>query len=87
MLFALLVLLESYRQPSAHAFLTFDHSAIDTPSPAHSHLFLTMKDGTTLAFDLARRNLSPYKIPNAWAQHQDRLRRSGVPGKEIGGRT
>ncbi len=44
-------------------------------------LFMTMRDGNTLAYDLARRNLSPYKIPNVWQMHEDRLRRSGVPGR------
>lgn len=54
---------------------------VHTPSPAQSHILITMRDGNTLAYDLVRRNLSPYKIPNCWAQYEERLRRSGVPGR------
>lgn len=40
-----------------------------------------MQDGQTLFYDLARRNLSPYKIPNCWAAYEEKLRRSGVLGR------
>ena len=45
-----------------------------------SKLFFTLKDGITLAYDLLRYNLSPYKIPNVWHAHEERMRRSGIPG-------
>ena len=61
-------------------------SAVDLPSPSTSHLLVTLKDGTTLFLDLARKcNLSPYRIPNVWSMHEDRLRRSGMPApKRLG---
>ena len=56
-------------------------TAIDIPSPSHGHLFFTVKDGATLAWDISRRVLGHYKIGNCWGDHEDRLVRSGVPGK------
>jgi hypothetical protein len=39
-----------------------------------------MKDGTTAFLDLERNAfLTPYRIPNVWAQQEDRLKRSGMP--------
>ncbi|KAG0146917.1 hypothetical protein CROQUDRAFT_77161 [Cronartium quercuum f. sp. fusiforme G11] len=49
-------------------------------SPAHSHLFLGLKDGTIDCFDLDRGVTSPYRIRNLWLEHDELLRRSGVPG-------
>ncbi|EGG11524.1 uncharacterized protein MELLADRAFT_91096 [Melampsora larici-populina 98AG31] len=48
-------------------------------SPAHSHLFLGLKDGTVDCFDLDRGVTSPYRIRNLWLEHDEMLRRSGVP--------
>ncbi|KAK4685038.1 hypothetical protein P7C73_g5117, partial [Tremellales sp. Uapishka_1] len=62
-------------------------TAIDTPLPSHTHLFLSMKDGMTLAWDLSRRYLAHFKIGNCWGDVEERLVRSGVPGrrKTLGG--
>ncbi len=56
-------------------------TAVDQPLPSHTHMFFTVKDGKTLAWDLSRRTLGHYKIGNCWGDHEERLVRSGVPGK------
>lgn len=54
-------------------------SSIDLPSPSTSHLLITLRSGETIFLDLARQcHLSPYRIPNVWQLHEDRLRRSGL---------
>ncbi|CAE6481396.1 hypothetical protein ACGC1H_007331 [Rhizoctonia solani] len=44
----------------------------------HSHAFIGLKSGRTLAFDIDRLVISPYAIPNAWQKHELVLRRSGI---------
>ncbi|KAF8704376.1 Lethal giant larvae(Lgl) like, C-terminal, partial [Rhizoctonia solani] len=44
----------------------------------HSHAFIGLKSGRTLTFDIDRLVISPYTIPNAWQQHEQVLRRSGL---------
>ena len=56
-------------------------TAMEQPVPSHTHFFFTMKDGTTLAWDLSRRILGHWKIGNCWQEHEDRMMRSGVPGR------
>jgi hypothetical protein len=61
-----------------------DRSDLLTPPPFSMplplQLALTMKDGTTAFLDLERNAfLTPYRIPNVWAQQEDRLKRSGMP--------
>ncbi|EPQ26975.1 uncharacterized protein PFL1_05610 [Pseudozyma flocculosa PF-1] len=48
-------------------------------SPAHSHLFLGLRDGTVDAYDLDRLCPSPYRVPNLWWEEEEILRKSGVP--------
>lgn len=56
-------------------------TAIEQPLPSHTHLFLSMKDGQTLSWDLSRRILGNWKIGNCWSEHEERMVRSGIPGK------
>ena len=56
-------------------------TAVEQPLPSYTHLFLTMKDGQTLAWDLSRRNLGNWKIGNCWQEHEERMIRSGIPGR------
>ena len=56
-------------------------TAVELPLPSYTHLFVTMKDGTTLSWDLSRRMLGNWKIGNCWLEHEQRMIRSGVPGK------
>ncbi|KAN0065129.1 Lethal(2) giant larvae sro7 [Thecaphora frezii] len=48
-------------------------------SPAHSHLFLGLRDGTIDTYDLERFCPSPYRVPNLWWEEEEILRKSGVP--------
>ncbi|KAI3481436.1 hypothetical protein L1887_56138 [Cichorium endivia] len=48
-------------------------------SPAHSHMFLGLRDGTVDAYDLERMCPSPYRVPNLWWEEEEILRKSGVP--------
>lgn len=57
-------------------------TSVEQPLPCHTHLFLTMRDGTTLTWDLSRRGLGNWKIGNCWKDYEDRMIRSGVPGRE-----
>lgn len=42
-------------------------------------MVLSMKDGSTAFLDLERNaHLASTRIPNVWAQQEDRLRRSGM---------
>ena len=56
-------------------------TAIDMPSPSLTHMFFTMKDGSTLAWDLSRHVLGNWKIGNCWGEFEDRMMRSGIPGR------
>ncbi|ORX37991.1 lethal giant larvae like, C-terminal-domain-containing protein [Kockovaella imperatae] len=56
-------------------------TAVEQPSPSYTHLFVTMKDGTTLSWDLSRRILGNWKIENCWMQHEQRMIRSGIPSR------
>ncbi|OAV88956.1 hypothetical protein PTTG_12209 [Puccinia triticina 1-1 BBBD Race 1] len=49
-------------------------------SPAHSHMFLGLEDGTVECFDLERGIVSPYRIRNLWFEQEALYRRSGAPG-------
>lgn len=62
-------------------------TAIEQPLPSYTHLFMTMKDGTSLCWDLSRRVLGQWKVGNMWAEHEERMIRSGIPGrhKTLGG--
>ncbi|TYJ56810.1 hypothetical protein B9479_002420 [Cryptococcus floricola] len=62
-------------------------TSVDQPLPSHTHLFLTVKDGTTLTWDLSRRGLGNWKIGNCWQDYEERMIRSGIPGrnKTLGG--
>lgn len=48
-------------------------------SPAHSHLFMGLRDGTIDTFDMDRMCPSPYRVPNLWWEEEEILRKSGVP--------
>ena len=56
-------------------------TSVEQPSPSYTHLFLTMKDGSTHVWDLSRRVLGNLKIGNMWTQHEERMIRSGIPGR------
>lgn len=56
-------------------------TSIDQPLPSHTHMFVTLKDGHVLAWDLSRRMLGNWKIGNCWSEHEERMVRSGIPGK------
>lgn len=75
--------------PTREAMYTIfgEITAIEQPLPSYTHMFIAMRDGVTLSWDLRQRGLSNYKIPNQWALHEERLVRSGVPGRQrtIGG--
>ena len=62
-------------------------TSVEQPVPCHTHLFLTMRDGTTLAWDMSRRVLASWKIGNCWKEYEARMVRSGIPGrrKTLGG--
>lgn len=62
-------------------------SSIEQPVPGHTHMFFTMKDGNTLAWDLSRRTLSSWRVANCWREYEERMVRSGIPGrrKTLGG--
>ncbi|OCF31242.1 hypothetical protein I316_07027 [Kwoniella heveanensis BCC8398] len=62
-------------------------TSVDQPLPSHTHLFFTVKDGTTLTWDLSRRGLGNWKIGNCWGDYEERMVRSGIPGrrKTLGG--
>ncbi|WVR08305.1 hypothetical protein IAU60_005358 [Kwoniella sp. DSM 27419] len=62
-------------------------TSVEQPLPSHTHLFFTVKDGTTLTWDLSRRGLGNWKIGNCWGEYEDRMVRSGIPGrrKTMGG--
>lgn len=63
-------------------------TAIEQPLPSYSHMFLTLKDGSTLAWDLRQCIISSaWRIENCWTAVEERLVRSGVPGrhKTLGG--
>jgi syntaxin-binding protein 5 len=62
-------------------------TSVEQPLPSYTHLFMTLKDGVTLAWDLSRRTLAHFKIGNCWGDVEERLVRSGVPGrrKTLGG--
>jgi len=62
-------------------------TAVEQPTPSYTHLFLTMKDGTTLSWDLSRGTLGNWKVGNMWMEHEERMIRSGIPGrhKTLGG--
>jgi WD40 repeat protein len=57
-------------------------TSIEQPSSSYTHLFFTMKDGTTLAWDLSRRMIGNWKIGNCWHEYEDRMFRSGIPGRQ-----
>ncbi|CAH7690289.1 hypothetical protein PPACK8108_LOCUS25588 [Phakopsora pachyrhizi] len=48
-------------------------------SPAHSHIFLGLKDGTVDCFDAERGVLSPYRIRNLWSNISPAHYRKHVP--------
>ncbi|KAH9466929.1 hypothetical protein MJO28_000486 [Puccinia striiformis f. sp. tritici] len=63
----------------------FTHSVRSTVtcfdiSPAHSHMFLGLEDGTVDCFDLDRGIISPYRIRNLWFEQEALYRKSGAPG-------
>lgn len=62
-------------------------TSIEQPVPSYTFLFLTMKDGTTLTWDLTRRVLGSWKVGNCWMEYEERMVRSGIPGrrKTLGG--
>ncbi|WWD20056.1 hypothetical protein CI109_104529 [Kwoniella shandongensis] len=62
-------------------------TSVDQPLPSHTHLFFTIKDGTTLTWDLSRRGLGSWKVGNCWQDYENRMIRSGIPGrrKTLGG--
>lgn len=65
--------------PSERAAARAQTALTAPPALAHLQLPVTMKDGTTAFLDLERNaHLAPYRIPNVWAQQEDRLRRSGM---------
>ncbi|TXT13308.1 hypothetical protein VHUM_00675 [Vanrija humicola] len=70
--------------PVREAFFTLfgTITAVEQPLPSYTHMLFTMRDGTTLAWDLRQRGMSSYNIPNLLAMHEERLVRSGVPGKK-----
>lgn len=57
-------------------------TAVEQPLPSYTHCFFTVKDGTTLVWDLSRRVLGDWKVPNMWTVHEQRLIRSGIPGRQ-----
>ena len=59
-------------------------TAVEQPLPGYTHLFITLKDGTTLSWDLSRRILGNWKIGNCWMEHEERMIRSGIPGRRRG---
>jgi len=71
----------------ANFILFGEVQAVEQPLPSYTHMFITMRDGVTLAWDLRQRAISSFNVPNLWAIHEERLVRSGVPGrhKTIGG--
>lgn len=56
-------------------------TAVDQPLPSHTHLFVTMKDGQMLAWDLSRGILGNWKVGNCWGEYEDKMIRSGMPGR------
>ncbi|CAK9784876.1 unnamed protein product [Cutaneotrichosporon oleaginosum] len=62
-------------------------TAIEQPLPSYTHMLLAMRDGVTLAWDQRQATMSKFKIPNLWALYEERLVRSGVPGRQrtVGG--
>jgi hypothetical protein len=56
-------------------------TAIDQPLPSATHMFFTMKDGSTLAWDMSRNCIGALKIGNCWGEYEDRMVRSGIPGR------
>lgn len=56
-------------------------TSVEQPIPSHTHMFMTMKDGTTLTWDLSRRILGNWKVGNCWSEYEERMIRSGIPGK------
>lgn len=48
-------------------------------SPAHSHMFLGLEDGTIDCYDLDRGIISPYRIRNLWFEQEELHRKSGTP--------
>jgi len=62
-------------------------TAVEQPLPSYTLMFLTVKDGTTLVYDLSRRVLGNWKIGNCWGEYEERMVRSGIPGrhKTLGG--
>jgi len=62
-------------------------TSIEQPVPSHTQLFITMKDGSTLAWDLSRRVLAQWRVGNCWGEYEERMVRSGIPGrrKTMGG--
>lgn len=56
-------------------------TAIDQPLPSHTHLFFTMKDGQTLCWDLSKGVLGNWKVENCWKEYEDKMIRSGMPGR------
>ncbi|KAL7424902.1 Lethal(2) giant larvae sro7 [Cryptotrichosporon argae] len=64
-------------------------TAAEQPLPSHTHMFVAMRDGQTIAWDLKAATVAGFKVHNCWAEYEQRLIRSGVPGrgKTIGGPT
>jgi hypothetical protein len=56
-------------------------TAIDQPLPSATHMFLTMKDGSMLAWDMSRCVLGALKVGNCWMEYEERMVRSGIPGR------
>lgn len=62
-------------------------TAIEQPLPSFTHMFLTMQDGQTICWDLSRRLMGSWKTGNCWGEFEEKMVRSGLPGrhKTIGG--
>jgi syntaxin-binding protein 5 len=56
-------------------------TAVDQPLPSTTHMFFSMKDGATLAWDLSRHCIGALKIGNCWVEYEERMVRSGIPGR------
>lgn len=59
-------------------------TSIDQPLPSHTHLFVTMRDGSMLAWDLDRGVLGNSKIGNCWQEYEVKMLRKTIRAKNTG---
>ncbi|GBE77562.1 hypothetical protein SCP_0104400 [Sparassis crispa] len=67
-------------KPKLQKIVSFAHQINSlTVSPAHAHAFVALANGEVKTYDLLCLRISPYAVPNTWADYEEKVLASGAP--------